>query len=112
MPHMPATGVSGLDLYVESSSENPVWYAGSYHFGDTITYSYTDLHSRYGSGEKPHTYKVYLPLYNGVKWMEIGIPEENNFYTADPAEKKPRSEEHTSELQSRGHLVCRLLLEK
>src|SRR5439155_20556860 len=27
-------------------------------------------------------------------------------------ERKERSEEHTSELQSRGHLVCRLLLEK
>src|SRR5690625_6594595 len=27
-------------------------------------------------------------------------------------EKEKRSEEHTSELQSRGHLVCRLLLEK
>src|SRR5690625_4692917 len=27
-------------------------------------------------------------------------------------ELEPRSEEHTSELQSRGHLVCRLLLEK
>src|SRR5437870_10295365 len=26
--------------------------------------------------------------------------------------KHDRSEEHTSELQSRGHLVCRLLLEK
>src|SRR5439155_13903364 len=26
--------------------------------------------------------------------------------------RRPRSEEHTSELQSRGHLVCRLLLEK
>src|SRR5215510_15264145 len=26
--------------------------------------------------------------------------------------KQGRSEEHTSELQSRGHLVCRLLLEK
>src|SRR5690625_2733161 len=26
--------------------------------------------------------------------------------------RMPRSEEHTSELQSRGHLVCRLLLEK
>src|SRR5437660_7890914 len=26
--------------------------------------------------------------------------------------RAPRSEEHTSELQSRGHLVCRLLLEK
>src|SRR5207253_9923756 len=27
-------------------------------------------------------------------------------------DKHTRSEEHTSELQSRGHLVCRLLLEK
>src|SRR5690625_7055435 len=29
-----------------------------------------------------------------------------------PLVKLSRSEEHTSELQSRGHLVCRLLLEK
>src|SRR5437870_9757027 len=29
-----------------------------------------------------------------------------------PARLMLRSEEHTSELQSRGHLVCRLLLEK
>src|SRR3989338_11269040 len=28
------------------------------------------------------------------------------------AESQPRSEEHTSELQSQFHLVCRLLLEK
>src|SRR2546422_1785113 len=30
----------------------------------------------------------------------------------DPDHEVPRSEEHTSELQSRLHLVCRLLLEK
>src|SRR5690625_5782077 len=29
-----------------------------------------------------------------------------------PSMASARSEEHTSELQSRGHLVCRLLLEK
>src|SRR5690625_3658886 len=29
-----------------------------------------------------------------------------------PLTRETRSEEHTSELQSRGHLVCRLLLEK
>src|SRR5687768_17778960 len=29
-----------------------------------------------------------------------------------PAQRDARSEEHTSELQSRLHLVCRLLLEK
>src|SRR5690625_6978182 len=31
---------------------------------------------------------------------------------ADDRAPQTRSEEHTSELQSRGHLVCRLLLEK
>src|SRR3712207_7065193 len=30
----------------------------------------------------------------------------------DPVEDQARSEEHTSELQSRQYLVCRLLLEK
>src|SRR3989449_8694235 len=30
----------------------------------------------------------------------------------DPQQRTVRSEEHTSELQSRLHLVCRLLLEK
>src|SRR5690625_6724074 len=37
-------------------------------------------------------------------------------FTTSPEPRWPmawaRSEEHTSELQSRGHLVCRLLLEK
>src|SRR5207253_5989038 len=33
-------------------------------------------------------------------------------YVGTYAAARNRSEEHTSELQSRGHLVCRLLLEK
>src|SRR5699024_11822959 len=37
--------------------------------------------------------------------------DENGFATADTS-LNPRSEEHTSELQSRFDLVCRLLLEK
>src|SRR5207253_10679427 len=40
---------------------------------------------------------AHLPRLKGVVQMRPGAP---------------RSEEHTSELQSRGHLVCRLLLEK
>src|SRR3712207_8199595 len=36
--------------------------------------------------------------------VELGLPLRTNFRT--------RSEEHTSELQSRQYLVCRLLLEK
>src|SRR3989442_3378001 len=38
---------------------------------------------------------------------DVGSPRE-----ADEAVHVRRSEEHTSELQSRPHLVCRLLLEK
>src|SRR5436305_9317539 len=37
-------------------------------------------------------------------------PANNEF--GGTTNNKPRSEEHTSELQSRPHLVCRLLLEK
>src|SRR2546429_2577546 len=35
-----------------------------------------------------------------------------NGHAARSGRRAPRSEEHTSELQSRLHLVCRLLLEK
>src|SRR5690625_6215608 len=35
-----------------------------------------------------------------------------SFGIEEITEYQDRSEEHTSELQSRGHLVCRLLLEK
>src|SRR5690554_7560594 len=42
-----------------------------------------------------------LKVYNQIKAMVM-----------DTVIQKGRSEEHTSELQSRPHLVCRLLLEK
>src|SRR5439155_22947260 len=46
--------------------------------------------------------------------MTVGAP--NQFFAVVCEHREPvealRSEEHTSELQSRGHLVCRLLLEK
>src|SRR5690625_3131646 len=44
---------------------------------------------------------------NGPKQSLVGFTVED-----EEAEVELRSEEHTSELQSRGHLVCRLLLEK
>src|SRR5687767_15211311 len=41
----------------------------------------------------------------------VGVAETPHDVVADAAEP-PRSEEHTSELQSLAYLVCRLLLEK
>src|SRR5690625_7023323 len=57
-------------------------------------------------------------------WPPIArLPTQKTLRTAPPHRRRQRrfaepfavpeeSEEHTSELQSRGHLVCRLLLEK
>src|SRR5438552_13806479 len=42
------------------------------------------------------------------KYQELEIVKKNPFASVDQG----RSEEHTSELQSPDHLVCRLLLEK
>src|SRR5206468_5789747 len=39
-------------------------------------------------------------------------PMASNEYSTPPSTRSRRSEEHTSELQSRSDLVCRLLLEK
>src|SRR5690625_6444872 len=77
---------------------------------------------------------IHNPHINGVKLETGTIKKEINkidsfnmsFFLNNPAygklkpfktfvnvfNTKTRSEEHTSELQSRGHLVCRLLLEK
>src|SRR5690625_6646405 len=50
---------------------------------------------------------------NGVKRMKIMTESTDGFKISQKdLEMRGRSEEHTSELQSRGHLVCRLLLEK
>src|SRR5687768_17734693 len=45
------------------------------------------------------------------EYWYIGPANKASVYTI-PASTHGRSEEHTSELQSRLHLVCRLLLEK
>src|SRR5690625_5893719 len=44
----------------------------------------------------------------------VRVPTDAGIGAVDPLQmaRLVRSEEHTSELQSRGHLVCRLLLEK
>src|SRR5690625_1523804 len=56
----------------------------------------------------------FLPaVYNALPGGNLGS-KQTGTYVGIPYlwEGVPRSEEHTSELQSRGHLVCRLLLEK
>src|SRR5690625_6897814 len=46
----------------------------------------------------------------GMLGVNLGVPAPMAFFPFSGAKDSFRSEEHTSELQSRGHLVCRLLL--
>src|SRR3712207_7417436 len=65
---------------------------------------YTDFHLGYGAMVMGHAHpKV-------VEAVQKQLPLGTHF--AQPTKHLDRSEEHTSELQSRQYLVCRLLLEK
>src|SRR3989442_8859826 len=55
-----------------------------------------------------------LPIYPSLEQaaMSLGATRWRALWHVTLPMVRPRSEEHTSELQSRPHLVCRLLLEK
>ncbi|MBO9591849.1 MAG: SGNH/GDSL hydrolase family protein [Niabella sp.] len=88
MNHMPATGVSGVDLYAIDEDGNWKRAWGSYDFSDTVRYQYQHLFpSRYH--KKGFEYRLFLPLYNSVKWMEIGVPEAAYFEFIPVLKEKP-----------------------
>src|SRR5690554_7436617 len=71
----------------------------------------------------PKSFEIGLAKEDRLKRMEYKRDASENFVQffketsvkpseANPVLEEKRSEEHTSELQSRPHLVCRLLLEK
>ena len=84
MPHMPATGVSGVDLYQTEGKAWNICY-GNYQFGDTIQYTYLIKEA----SARTHSYCLYLPLYAGVKWMEIGVPEKAQLQFRPSSEERP-----------------------
>src|SRR5690554_7566339 len=63
--------------------------------------------------DKNFEIKTSLFLQDGeIKFADYKSKKEVTGLFSLDDERKTRSEEHTSELQSRPHLVCRLLLEK
>jgi len=84
MVHMPATGVSGLDLYVKTDAGKWHWVAiGRPSAQKNSVTLVKDMLA--GTRE----FMVYLPLYNGVSMVEIGIPDTAEIATAAPRKLKP-----------------------
>ena len=88
MPHMPSTGVSGVDMYATDIEGRKRWCAGRYVFKDTITYTYSKLW--YATNpSKGYEYEVYLPLYNSLKWLEVGVENGYELRFLPASQEKP-----------------------
>ena len=97
MPHMAATGVSGLDLYVKTDRGQWRWLAVGQPTSQT---NVCRLVAGVPSGRRE--YLLYLPLYNGVREVELGIPAGTTLAQAGPwgrGERKPMVFYGTSILQ-------------
>lgn len=84
MPHMPSTGVSGVDLYAKDKTGRWLWASGKFSLGDTIEYRFNPLASTAET-----EFRLYLPLYNSVKWLEVGTPAEAMFSFIPKEKQEP-----------------------
>lgn len=85
-PHMPATGVTGIDLYAKDRDGNWLWCRGNYSFGDTIRYVF-DIDP--ANGQQVLEYTLYLPLYNSVRWLHVLTPDSSSFTALPRRLEKP-----------------------
>ena len=84
LPHMPATGVSGLDLYARE--------AGTWFFvggARPIESPTNDTLVIVGLTPVSREFRLYLPLYNGVSRLEVGVPEEASLRFEPPSNARP-----------------------
>ncbi|MCC5929002.1 MAG: SGNH/GDSL hydrolase family protein [Cyclobacteriaceae bacterium] len=85
MPHMPATGVSGVDLYAMDMHGKWDWVKGNYSFKDTIRYEFTIYHN----ARKFEKFRLFLPLYNQVENLRIGVKEDYQLIFSIPESQAP-----------------------
>jgi len=86
MKHMPATGVSGLDLYARDGRGNWRWAACAAPNAAGVDQSAVVG----GLADGRREWLLFLPLYNGVVSLEIGVPAGATLEAAPaPADGRP-----------------------
>lgn len=84
MNHMPATGVSGLDLYVK---DDGMWRWVGMGLPSQFPCNQAELVD--GLDGQRHELMLYLPLYNGVDSVEIGLSADASLEPAPKIVAKP-----------------------
>ena len=88
MPHMPATGVSGLDLYIKDPNRpggSCYHWLGSCH-PQSFPHNQIQLVSQLN--DQANEFRIYLPLYNGIEKIEIGV-ETDTIVETPPIDVNP-----------------------
>ena len=83
MPHMPATSVSGVDFYATDDKGDSRWLA-------IVKPTKQEMDTKVIDGIKPgkRTYTMYLPLFNGMEQLEVGLPKDAVFEPVAPRKEK------------------------
>jgi lysophospholipase L1-like esterase len=89
MSHMPVTGVSGIDLYAIDPNGAVIWAPGDRSYGDTIEYRFQNLVVSSMFAGRDYEYRLYLPLYKAVEWLQIGVPEQASCIPMPLSPEKP-----------------------
>jgi len=84
MPHMPPSGVSGLDLYARDDK-------GKWRWAAATRPNKQEMQAALLTGIAPgmREYAIYLPLYNGTESLEIGVSKGSKFESLAPRSAKP-----------------------
>lgn len=81
LPHMPATGVSGVDLYVRYNGK---WeWLGAYNAQVPMAVNNEQVIFS-GLSSQLREFALYFPAYNGVTSLEIGVADNASIKTAPP----------------------------
>jgi len=90
MEHMPATGVSGVDLYMRLAPDQQKPPGQAWHWIGVGRPRQQEMEARIAGGipAGEHEFILYFPLYNGVTSLQIGVPADAKIVPA-PERGKP-----------------------
>ncbi|MDB5110273.1 MAG: lipolytic protein family [Mucilaginibacter sp.] len=86
---MPLTGSAGLDLYALDHNGKWIWVPAHFSFGDTIVYHFSHLEIDKAYRGKEVECRLFLPISQTVRWMEIGVPDGSTFTPQPLQPEKP-----------------------
>jgi lysophospholipase L1-like esterase len=87
--NMPLTGTSGVDLYAIDSDGLMHWASANYSITDSVQFTFSQLRPNDNFHKLGREYQLFLPLFNTIDHLEIGVPEGSLFKALPKRIEKP-----------------------